>query len=71
MPAHVLLDPGATYSFVSSIFLTKLNRILEPLSKGSIYTLVSDVSLVNEVLRDYEILVEGLSILVDLLPLEL
>ncbi|KAA0063711.1 DNA/RNA polymerases superfamily protein [Cucumis melo var. makuwa] len=30
----VLFDPGATHSFVSSIFLTKLNRMLEPLSEG-------------------------------------
>ncbi|KAA0064281.1 reverse transcriptase [Cucumis melo var. makuwa] len=32
---------------------------------------VGDVLLVNEVLRNYEILVEGISMLVDLLPLEL
>ncbi|KAL0554546.1 hypothetical protein IC582_008469 [Cucumis melo] len=47
VPADVLFDPGATHSFVSSIFLTKLNRMLEPLSE------------------------EGISLLVDLLPLEL
>ncbi|KAL4038252.1 hypothetical protein IC575_001862 [Cucumis melo] len=34
VPAVVLFDPGATHSFVSSIFLTKLNRMLEPLSEG-------------------------------------
>ncbi|KAA0066187.1 DNA/RNA polymerases superfamily protein [Cucumis melo var. makuwa] len=34
VPADVLFDPGATHSFVSSIFLTKLNRMLEPLSEG-------------------------------------
>ncbi|KAL0553555.1 hypothetical protein IC582_007453 [Cucumis melo] len=60
VPADVLFDPGATRSFVSSIFLTKLNRMLEPLSEGlSIYTPVGDVLLVNEVLRNCEILVEG------------
>ncbi|KAA0059539.1 Retroviral aspartyl protease [Cucumis melo var. makuwa] len=48
LPADVLFDPGATQSFVSSIFLTKLNRML------SLY------------LR-----VEGIDLLVDLLPLEL
>ncbi|KAL4030656.1 hypothetical protein IC575_008906 [Cucumis melo] len=54
VPADVLFDPGATHSFVSSIFLTKLNRMLEPLSAGlAIYT------------------PEGISLLVDLLPLEL
>ncbi|KAA0060864.1 retrotransposon protein, putative, Ty3-gypsy sub-class [Cucumis melo var. makuwa] len=70
--ADVLFDPGASHSFVSSIFLTKLNRILEPLSEGlAIYTPVGDVLLVNEVLRNCEVLVEGISLLVDLLPLEL
>ncbi|KAA0032107.1 DNA/RNA polymerases superfamily protein [Cucumis melo var. makuwa] len=63
---------GATHSFVSSIFLTTLNRMLEPLSEGlAIYTPVGDVLLVNEVLRNCEVLVEGISLLVDLLPLEL
>ncbi|KAA0035808.1 DNA/RNA polymerases superfamily protein [Cucumis melo var. makuwa] len=72
VPADVLFDPGATHSFVSSIFLTKLNRMLEPLSEGLvIYTPVGDVLLVNEVLRNCEVLVEGISLLVDLLPLEL
>ncbi|TYK00841.1 DNA/RNA polymerases superfamily protein [Cucumis melo var. makuwa] len=72
VPANVLFDPGATHSFVSSIFLTKLNRMLEPLSEGlAIYTLVGDVLLANEVLRNCKILVEGISLLVDLLPLEL
>ncbi|KAL0561566.1 hypothetical protein IC582_002000 [Cucumis melo] len=46
--------------------------MLEPLSEGlAIYTPVGGVLLVNEVLRDCEILVEGISMLVDLLPLEL
>ncbi|KAL0544214.1 hypothetical protein IC582_019327 [Cucumis melo] len=72
VPADVLLDPGATHSFVSSTFLTKLNRMLESLSEGLvIYTPVGDVLLVNEVLRNCEILVECISLLVDLLPLEL
>ncbi|KAL4013593.1 hypothetical protein IC575_025765 [Cucumis melo] len=72
VPADVLFDPGATYSFVSSMFLTKLNRMLEPLSEGlAIYTPVGDVLLVNEVLHNCEILVEGISMLLDLLPLEL
>ncbi|KAL0549321.1 hypothetical protein IC582_013802 [Cucumis melo] len=69
--ADVLFDPGATHSFISSIFLTKLNRMLEPLSEGlAIYTQVGGVLLVNEVLRNCEVLVEGISLLVDLLPLE-
>ncbi|KAA0051482.1 putative retrotransposon protein, identical [Cucumis melo var. makuwa] len=72
VPADVLFDPGATHSFVSSIFLTKLNRMLEPLPERlAIYTTVGDVLLVNEVLRNCEVLVEGISLLVDLLPLEL
>ncbi|TYK27691.1 putative Retrotransposon protein [Cucumis melo var. makuwa] len=50
----------------------KLNRMLEPLSEGlAIYTPVGDVLLVNEVLRNCKVLVEGISMLVDLIPLEL
>ncbi|KAL0560590.1 hypothetical protein IC582_000999 [Cucumis melo] len=72
VPADVLFDLGATHSFVSSIFFTKLNKILEPLFEVlAIYTPVGDVLLVNEVLRNCEVLVEGISMLVDLLPLEL
>ncbi|KAL0544466.1 hypothetical protein IC582_019581 [Cucumis melo] len=57
--------------FVSSIFLTKLNRMLEPLCEElAIYTSVGDILLVNEVLRSCEVLVEGISMLVDLIPLE-
>ncbi|KAL0539688.1 hypothetical protein IC582_023904 [Cucumis melo] len=72
VPADVLFDLGAMHSFVSSIFLTKMNGMLEPLSEGlAIYTPVCDVLLVKEVLRNCEVLVEGISLLVDLLPLEL
>ncbi|KAA0041494.1 DNA/RNA polymerases superfamily protein [Cucumis melo var. makuwa] len=70
--ADVLFDSDATHSFISSIFLTKLNRMPEPLSEGlAIYTSVGDVLLFNEVLCNCEILGEGISMLVDLLPLEL
>ncbi|KAL0561497.1 hypothetical protein IC582_001926 [Cucumis melo] len=72
VPAHVLLDSGATHSFVSSMFLTKLNRMLEPLYEELVIcTPVGDVLLVSEVLCDCGVVVEGLSMLVDLLPLEL
>ncbi|TYK07722.1 uncharacterized protein E5676_scaffold105G001490 [Cucumis melo var. makuwa] len=72
VPADILFDLGATHSFVSSIFLTKMNRMLEPLSEGlAIYTPVGDILLVNEVLRNCEVLVKDISLLVDLLPLEL
>ncbi|TYK04692.1 putative DNA/RNA polymerases superfamily protein [Cucumis melo var. makuwa] len=60
VPALVLFDPGATHSFVSSIFMTKRNRMLEPLSEVlAIYTSIGDVLPVSEVLRDCEVLVEG------------
>ncbi|KAL4032686.1 hypothetical protein IC575_005767 [Cucumis melo] len=72
VPARVLLDSGATHSFVSSMFLTKLNRMLKPLSEELVLcTPVGDVLLVSEVLRDCEVVVEGLCMLVDLFPLEL
>ncbi|KAA0042125.1 ty3-gypsy retrotransposon protein [Cucumis melo var. makuwa] len=61
LPAVVLFDPGATHSFVSSIFLTKLNKMLEPLSEGlAISTPVSDVLLVSKVLHNCEVLMEGI-----------
>ncbi|KAL0554215.1 hypothetical protein IC582_008132 [Cucumis melo] len=72
VPAVVLFDPSAMHSFVSSIFLTKLNIMLELLSEWlAIYTPVGDILLVNDVLRNCEVLVEGISMLVDLIPLEL
>ncbi|TYK21915.1 putative 22 kDa kafirin cluster [Cucumis melo var. makuwa] len=47
-------------------------RMLEPLPEElAIYTPVGDVLLVNEVLRNCEVLVEGISVLVDLISLEL
>ncbi|KAA0058281.1 DNA/RNA polymerases superfamily protein [Cucumis melo var. makuwa] len=55
VPARVLLDPSATHSFVSNMFLTMLNRMLEPLSEELVIcTPVGDVLLVGEVLRDCE-----------------
>ncbi|KAL4030373.1 hypothetical protein IC575_008609 [Cucumis melo] len=46
--------------------------MLKPLSEGlAIYTLVRDVLRVSEVLHNCEVLVEGIGMLVDLLPLEL
>ncbi|TYK04219.1 DNA/RNA polymerases superfamily protein [Cucumis melo var. makuwa] len=72
VPARVLLDSGATHSFVSSMLLTKLSRMLEPLSEELVIcTPVGDILLVSEVLRDCEVVVEGVCMLVDLLPLEL
>ncbi|KAA0037610.1 hypothetical protein E5676_scaffold249G00420 [Cucumis melo var. makuwa] len=56
-------DLGATHSFVSSMFVTKLDRMLEPLSEELvIYTPVGDALLVSEVLRDCKVSVEGLSL---------
>ncbi|TYK11281.1 putative DNA/RNA polymerases superfamily protein [Cucumis melo var. makuwa] len=55
VPAFVLCDPSATHSFISITFLTKLNRMLEPLYEELvIYTPVGVVLLVNEVLRNCE-----------------
>ncbi|KAA0037903.1 hypothetical protein E5676_scaffold487G00680 [Cucumis melo var. makuwa] len=72
VPTDVLFNLGAMHYFVSSILLTKLKRMLEPLSEElASYTPVGDVLLVNEVLCNCEVLVEGISMLVDLIPLEL
>ncbi|KAL4035631.1 hypothetical protein IC575_004334 [Cucumis melo] len=46
--------------------------MLEPLSERlAIYTPFGDILLVNKVLRNCEVLVEGINMLVDLTPLEL
>ncbi|TYJ97421.1 reverse transcriptase [Cucumis melo var. makuwa] len=72
VPAVVLFDPGVMSSFVSSTFLIKLNRMLEPLYEELvIYTSVGDALFVNEVLVNCEVLVECISMLMDLLPLKL
>lgn len=71
-PAHVLLDSSVIDSFVSSIFITKLNRMLEPLLEELvIYTHVGDALLLSKVLHDCEVSIEGVSMSVDLIPLEL
>lgn len=69
---HILLDPSAIHPFVSSMFIAKLDKMLEPLPKELvIYTLVGDALLVSEMLRDCDVSVEGVNMTMDLLPLEL
>lgn len=68
-PAYVFFDPGVTYSFV---FMSKLGKKLEHLEEELfIYNPVSNTMIVSEALRGCELLVESVSLLVDLLPLEL
>lgn len=51
--AYALLDTRAMNSFVSSTFMSKLNRMLNPfLVELVIYTLFGDAMFLDEVLRD-------------------
>lgn len=71
-PTYLLFDLGATRSFVSNMFMSKLGKNLEPLVEEIIiYNLVDDIMLVSEALRGCEELVESVSLSMDLLPLEL
>ncbi|TYK28229.1 DNA/RNA polymerases superfamily protein [Cucumis melo var. makuwa] len=66
-----LRQQGNVYAMTQQEAEDAPDVITEPLSEGlAIYTPVGDVLLVNEMLRNCEILVEGISLLVDLLPLK-
>ena len=71
-PTYALFDLGATHSFVSSMFMSKLSKKLKPLAEELvIYNPVGDAMLVNEALRGCEVLVESVSLPMDLLALDL
>ncbi|KAA0048780.1 DNA/RNA polymerases superfamily protein [Cucumis melo var. makuwa] len=62
----------ATYSFMSSMFMSKLSKKLKPLAEELvIYDPVDNVMLVSEALQGSEMLMESVSFLGDPSPLEL
>ena len=70
--AHVLIDSGATHSFVSCKFAAYMNKELESLSEALLVCTPTGENIVIE--RAYfecEIVIDGEVWLVDLLPLEL
>lgn len=58
--SHVLLDPRATHSFVSSVFSLGFNRKLKPL--GENLFICTSVC---------EVVIDGVSMIVELLPLKI
>ncbi|XP_038889215.1 uncharacterized protein LOC120079100 [Benincasa hispida] len=70
--AYVLFDPGATHSFVSSIFASHLDRLPEGMSEDLyISTPIGDVVVVSDWYRSCDVLFEGQDFCVDLIPLDL
>lgn len=72
MNAYVLIDPGATHSFVSSTFVMHVNRRLEPLIDALlIHIPVGSGIVIDHVYRDCEIEIDNVVMLIAFLPLEL
>ena len=71
-PAFILIDPGATHSFMSSRFSFLANVPSSPLPGEWQVSLPSgDVMKIDWVFRGCEVLVDGLSFEVDLIPLDI
>lgn len=72
MNAYVLINPRATHSFASNVFVLLVNRRLEPLIDALLVrTLVGNSVIIEHVYRDCELVVDNLVMLVDLLPMKL
>ncbi|XP_050941530.1 uncharacterized protein LOC127149710 [Cucumis melo] len=70
--AHVLMDPGATHSFVSIMFTVGIDKELESLTEELlISTPVGDSFIVNSVYQKCSILIDGETLEVDLIPLNI
>ena len=68
--AYVLIDPGATHSFVSTIFSMHLDRSCSLLSQPLLVsTPVGDVILVEEVYKECVLKIGDTELVVDLMPL--
>ena len=71
-PAHVLIDSGSTHSFVSYPFVQYLHMSPEPLDHALIVSLPSgDTLLCDRIYNFCEILINGVSMFVNLIPLEM
>ncbi|XP_057490945.1 uncharacterized protein LOC130776710 [Actinidia eriantha] len=70
--AYVLIDRGATHSFVSTIFCLYLDRSCSPLSQPLLVsTPVGDVVVVEEVYKECVLKIGEKELLVDLMPLSI
>ncbi|KAL0553697.1 hypothetical protein IC582_007600 [Cucumis melo] len=70
--AHVLMDPGTTHFFVSIMFVVGVVKELESLTEELlISTPVGDSFIVNSVYRKCSILIDGETLEVDLIPLNI
>ena len=68
--AYVLIDPGATHSFVSTAFCMHLDRLYSSLPQHLLVsTPVGDVILVDEVYKDCVLKIEDKELIVDLISL--
>ncbi|XP_028123196.1 uncharacterized protein LOC114320265, partial [Camellia sinensis] len=70
--AYVLIDSGSTHSFVSTLFAEKLDRELEPLEYVlSVSTPSGRNMIVASIYRACVVMIEGVELLVDLMPLSM
>ena len=68
--ARVLLDSGVTHSFISTPFEEKLGRTLSKLPYTlSISTPMDETVRVSTCFKEFELLLGGKSLMVDLIPL--
>ena len=72
MPARVLFDSGSSRSFVSSSFTLYANQELAPLkNKLVVITPLGEQILRTLVFKGYEVLVGGVVLKANLIPLEM
>ena len=70
--AHVLLDLGATHSFVASMFSVNIGGKLEPLFEELfIYTPVGDLLVTSNVYKNCVVEIDGVTMTGDLIPLDI
>ena len=70
--AHVLIDSGATHSFVSREFAVHINRKLEPLPETLlVHTPIGETIVIEHAYLECEIVIDDVVWLADLLPLVL
>jgi hypothetical protein len=72
LPVHVLIDPGATHSFVANKIMGKIGKRPSRVKRGfMISTPLSEVVVIDVVYKGIVISIDGLELGVDLIPLEL
>ncbi|XP_042454998.1 uncharacterized protein LOC122039050 [Zingiber officinale] len=72
IPAHALIDSGATHSFISAIYIAKLGITPEQMIKGYSVSLPSGVKLYNNrVVRNCQIKMQNCMVSAELIVLEM